>query len=180
MIYDTWKHGNIDVRPVNDSRIRYVLDYINKDPIFPDSKYELYGDFEPPFYHYSKGLGFEEIYNLYNSGQIDQFGQIKFTDTHIYTIPPYLKEKLGLSSKNQLFPDSVIEWKNEKGFSDLFEACKNRSRVVERVNTQKVVARGKYKTDFIKLQDQESLDRLQRFNGFTDYDSEDLRIGFAV
>lgn len=176
LVYDTWSHGNVDVKPINNARIRYVLDYINKDPIFPDSKFEMYGDYEPPFYHFSKGLGFEEIYNLYESGQVDKLGKIKFTDNHTYTLPPYIKQKLGLATDCNLYSKAVETWKNEKGFISLEEAKKNRDRVVERVNVQSAVSSGKPKLDFLKAEKQESLDRLSRFNGFTDYDSYDKKI----
>lgn len=178
LIYDTWKKGNIDVKPINNARIRYVLDYINQDPVFPDSKYELYGDYEPPFYHFSKGLGFEEIYNLYNSGQFDELGRIHFSDDHLYTMPPYLKQKLGLKTDYNLYSDSVVTWKEEKGFETLEAAKLNRDKVIERCNVASQVASGKLKLDYKKAEKNISLDRLSRFNGFTDYDSYDKKIYF--
>lgn len=180
LIYDTWNNGIVDVRPVNNARIRYVLDYINKDPIFADSKYELYGDFEAPFYHFSKGLGFEEIYRLYDSGQFDSLGRIEFGRNHTYTLPPYLKEKLGLVFNYKIYPDSVIKWAEEKHFTDLEAAQINRNQVVECSNTRAAVARGKPFINYQKLEDQESIDRKNRSNGFTDYDFIDSQIGFVV
>lgn len=174
LVYDTWNHGNVDVKPISNARIRYVLDYINKDPIFPDSKYELYGDFEPPFYHYSKGLGFEEIYKMVANGDFDIYGKTEFGSSgHTYTLPPYLKDKLGFQSKPFMYPDSVVDWANEKGFDDLEKACKNRSKVVETVNTRSAVAIGKPLVNFPKKEIKEMTDRQNRFNGFTDYEKID-------
>lgn len=61
LVYETWTKGNIDVDTIGDGCIRYVLDYIQSMPLTADQKYEQFGDFEPPFYHFSKGIGFEYI-----------------------------------------------------------------------------------------------------------------------
>lgn len=178
LVYDTWKHGNVDVEPIGNGCIRYVLDYINKDPIFADSKYKLYGDFEPPFYHFSKGLGFEEIYKMVELGRFDRFGKTVFGDTnHTYTLPPYLKEKLGFHTKTNEYPDSVVEWAVENGYSDLDLAMENRSNVIEVSNERKKVARGGLMIDFLKAETNEGLERRDRFIGFTDYDKIDSLLG---
>lgn len=181
-VLDTWKKGSVKVLPITSGRIRYVLDYINKDPIFPDSKYELYGDFESPFYHFSKGIGFEEIYKLHEQGMFDQFGKMDFNDSgHSYKLPDYLIKKLGYKTKPlEMYPDSVKDWKEKKGFNTLEAALNNRSKVVEICNVNAAVARGKPKADYYKLEKNEALDRSNRFNGFTDYDQEDLKIGLVV
>ena len=173
IVYDTWKKGSVKVLPITSGRIRYVLDYINKDPVFSDKKYDLYGDFEAPFYHYSKGLGFEEIFKMHEKGMFDELGKVSFTDKHTYTLPPYLRDKLGYKKNLSMYPESVVKWCNDKEFKDLDSAYKNRSNVVETVNERSIVAHGKPMVNFPKLQDNESLDRLNRFNGFTDYDSLD-------
>lgn len=180
LIYDTWKYGNIDVGNIDNGAIRYVLDYINKDPIFSDSKYELFGDFEPPFYHYSKGLGFEEIENYINKGLVSLDGKIKFTENHTYTLSPYLKEKYGFVNDNRYFKDSVIRWSDVHHIPDLDIAQANRNEVVERSLVRSKVARGKPKLDLLKCQDNEAVDRLDRWHGFTDYDSIDSQIGLVV
>lgn len=181
-VLDTWSKGQVKVLPITSGRIRYVLDYINKDPIFPDSKYELYGDFEPPFYHYSKGLGFEEIYRLHEKGMFDDFGVVQFGDSgRMYKLPDYLIKKLGYKTKPlQMYPDSVIDWKNEKGFDTLEAANKNRSNVVETVNIHSIIAHGKPKADYKKLENNEAVDRLNRFKGFTDYDTIDKMVTLVV
>lgn len=174
LIYDVWTHGNIDVRPINSARIRYVLDYINKDPIFPDSKYEMYGDFEPPFYHFSKGIGFEEIMKMHEQGQFDSLGKTEFNSSgHTYTLNPYLKDKLGYVSKTTMYPDSVIDWANEKKLDNLDKALENRSKVIETSNNHKVIQAGKPFINLQKKEIQEINDRQNRFNGFTDYDKID-------
>lgn len=179
LIYDTWSHGNIDVGNIDNGAIRYVLDYINKNPIFPDSKYELYGDFEPPFYHFSKGLGFEEIENLISKGFFDKFGQGQWTDKHKYTLPPYLKQKYGFENKVQYFSDSVYDWAELHKIKDLDIAQENRNQVVERSLIQSKIARGKPKLDLKKAEKQEGIDRHNRFIGFQDYDYLDSQIGFV-
>lgn len=174
LVLDVWKHGNVDVRPITSGRIRYVLDYINKDPIFADSKYNLYGDFEPPFYHFSKGIGFEEIYKMHEKGAFDSLGKTEFNASgHTYMLPPYLKDKLGYGSSPFMFPDSVVKWANEKGFDNLEKACKNRSKVVEVSNVRQDVAYGKPFINLQKKEYEESIDRQNRFNGFTDYEKID-------
>lgn len=141
----------------------------------------MYGDYEPPFYHFSKGLGFEEIYKLYENGEVNQFGEVYFNDSgHKYILPQYLKTKLELSSKHNLYPDSVITWKNDKGFSDLDAAAKNRSSVVERTNIQKIVARGKCKQDYKQAEENIMIDRQNKFIGFQDYSTLDSQIGFVL
>lgn len=170
LIYDTWQYGNIDVGNIDNGAIRYVLDYINKDPIFSDSKYELYGDFEPPFYHFSKGLGFDEIYKLHEQGVFDKYGRIQFARNHLYTLPPYLKQKLGYETDPRFYPQSVKDWNELHGFNNLEAAQENRNTVVERSLIAAKVARGKPKLDLCKAEKNEAYDRANRFNGFTDYD----------
>lgn len=176
LIYDTWQYGNIDVGNIDHGSIRYVLDYINKDPIFSDSKYKLYGDFEPPFYHFSKGLGFEEIYRLHELGHFDKYGQIQFSKGHNYTLPPYLKEKLGYETKPQYYGDSVYDWQQVNQINNIELAQSNRNVVVERCLMQSAIARGGTKLDLNKMSIQESQDRQNRFNGFTDYEKLDSYI----
>lgn len=180
LIYDTWNLGNIDVGNIDNGAIRYVLDYINKDPIFSDSKYQLYGDFEPPFYHFSKGLGFDEIERLISNGEFDEFGKLKFTETHTYTLPPYLKKKYGFISDNRFYKQSVINWADLHKINDLQVAQDNRNIVVERSLIAAKVARGSPKIDLQKCEKNEMNDRLDRFKGFTDYDVIDSQIGFVV
>ena len=137
----------------------------------------MYGDFEPPFYHFSKGLGFDEIENLIEKGFFDSTGCGHWTDKHIYKLPPYLKEKYGFINDSRFYTQSQIDWCNEKKFSDIDLAVKNRSEVVERTLVRSQVARGKSKIDLLKCQNKESFDRLNRFNGFTDYDFLDSVLG---
>lgn len=177
LIYDTWNYGNIDVGNIDNGAIRYVLDYINKDPIFPDSKYELYGDFEPPFYHFSKGLGFEEIEKLINQGFFNEYGQGQWTDKHKYILPPYLMQKYGFKSKPDFYTDSQVKWAEEKGFNNLELATINRSQVVERTLIAAKVARSGVKLDLGKAERNEMLDRQNRFIGFQDYQELDLLLG---
>ena len=166
LIYDTWKLGNIDVGNIDNGAIRYVLDYINKDPIFPDSKYDLYGDFEPPFYHYSKGLGFDEIYKLHELGMFDDYGRIQFSRTHKYTLPPYLKQKLGYKTDPRFYSEAEEKWSNLHSITDMEKARENRNQVVERSLIASQVARGGLKIDLKKAELNEMNDRKNRFIDF--------------
>lgn len=139
----------------------------------------MYGDFEPPFYHFSKGLGFEEIENLINQGFFDKYGQGHWTDKHKYTLPPYLKQKYGFENKVQYFPDSVYDWSELHKIKDLDVAQENRNQVLERFLVQSKVARGKPKLDLQKAEKQEGIDRHNRFIGFQDYDYLDSQISFV-
>lgn len=157
-----------------------MLDYINKDPIFSDSKYELYGDFETPFYHFSKGLGFDEIYKLHEKGAFDEYGRIQFSRNHVYTLPPYLKQKLGYDTDPRFYPQSVKDWSELHGFNNFEAAQENRNIVVERSLIAAQIARGKPKLDLGKAEKNEAIDRANRFNGFTDYEVLDQKINFVV
>ena len=137
----------------------------------------MYGDFEPPFYHYSKGLGFEEIYRLHELGYFDKYGQIVFSRDHTYTLPPYLKDKLGYESKPTFYSDSVENWSELHKIENLEAAQQNRNSVVERCLIASQVARHSPKVDLKKAECQESIDRRNRFNGFTDYEKLDQCFG---
>lgn len=140
----------------------------------------MYGDFEPPFYHFSKGLGFEEIENLINQGFFDEFGKGQWTDKHKYTLPPYLKQKYGFKNKTQFYPDSVFDWAQLHKINDIQVAQENRNIVYERSLVQAQVARGKPKLDLLKCEKNESFARLNRFVGFQDYDYLDSQIDLTV
>lgn len=157
-----------------------MLDYINKDPIFADSKYELYGDFEPPFYHFSKGLGFEEIERMINKGDFNELGQTFFTDKHKYTLPPYLKEKYGFGSDDMFYKESVKNWAELHKIDNLEYAQENRNLVVERSLIAAKVARGGIKLDLSKAEKNEMLARQSRFVGFQDYDFLDSQISLDL
>lgn len=136
----------------------------------------MYGDFEPPFYHFSKGLGFEEIEKLINKGFFDEFGRGQWTDKHKYNLPPYLKLKYGFKNKTQFYPDSVYDWAELHKIKDIKFAQENRNQVLERSLVQAKVARGKPKLDLKKSEKQESIDRHNRFIGFQNYDLLDSEI----
>lgn len=141
LVYDTWKLGNIDVDSVGNGCIRYVLDYIQSMPLTPDQKYEQFGDFEPPFYHFSKGLGFEYIQK-----NIDKFnvkGELVFGDSgKKIVLNPYLKDKYGFSKNIEYFPESVKKYASLHHLS-LEDALIERCQQVELSNQKKLVSKGK-------------------------------------
>lgn len=132
LIYDTWNKGIVDVQPVGSGCIRYTLSYIDKQVFGADQIYEQYGDFEPPFAHFSKGLGSDYIKQ--NLDKFDRFGTLKFAERgKSYTLNPYYRRKYEFDSKPYTTPfsDSVVKYANEKHL-DLYKAYKERCEVVER------------------------------------------------
>lgn len=136
----------------------------------------MYGDFEPPFYHFSKGLGFDEILHLHELGQFDKYGRIQFSKDHTYTLPPYLKQKLGYETDPRFYSQSVLDWAELHKIDSLEDAQIDRNKVVERSLICSQIARSGIKLDLQKAEKQEAFDRLDRFNGFIDYDFLDKQI----
>ena len=128
MVYEAWNKGRIDIEPVGNGCIRYVLEYIDKQVFGADSLYEYYGDFQPPFAHFSKGIGSDWI--KANLQKFDKYGKITFGDSgKSYTLNPYYRRKYNFETKPYCTPfsDSVIDFalKNHLSLPDAFEKrCK--------------------------------------------------------
>lgn len=132
MVYDAWSKGRVDVEPVGNGAIRYCLEYIDKQVFGADSLYEYYGDFEPPFAHFSKGIGADWIEN--NLHKFDKYGKITFGDSKkSYTLNPYYRRKYKFEVKPYTTPysDSVVKFALEHKLS-LPEAYEQRCKLVER------------------------------------------------
>lgn len=131
MVYDAWNKGRIDIEPVGNGAIRYVLSYIDKQVFGADELYKTYGDFQPPFCLFSKGIG--ETWNKKNLDKFDRFGKITFGDSgKSYTLNPYYRRKYDFDTReyNTPFSDSVIAWAKAKKMS-LYDAYVDRCKVRE-------------------------------------------------
>lgn len=131
MVYDTWNKGRIDIEPVGNGAIRYVLSYIDKQVFGSDELYESYGDFQPPFILFSKGIG--EKWNRKNIDKFDKFGKITFGDSgKSYTLNPYYRKKYGFSNKRYVTPfsDSIINYALQHHLT-LSEAYEKRCKLRE-------------------------------------------------
>lgn len=151
LVYDTWNKGNVDVEPIGSGCIRYVLDYIQSMPLTPDQKYDQFGDFEPPFYHFSKGLGFEYIKN--NINKFNEFGELIYGDSgKKVVLNPYLKNKFGFDSHKDYYPPSVHEFARLHKIDNLEEALQKRCELIELSNQKKLVSKHKplYNVDHVE------------------------------
>ena len=141
MVYDAWNKGRIDIEPVGNGAIRYVLSYIDKQVFGADELYKTYGDFQPPFCLFSKGIG--EKWNKKNLDKFDRFGKITFGDSgKSYTLNPYYRRKYDFDTReyNTPFSDSVIAWAKAKKMS-LYDAYIDRCKVRETVLQRKMIKR---------------------------------------
>lgn len=139
MVYDTWNKGRVDIQPVGKGAIRYVLSYIDKQIFGADALYDYYGDFEPPFAHFSKGLGVRWIDS--HLSQFDKYGTYKPGDrVKSYTLNPYYRRKYKFETKPYIsaFSDSVYRYAREHNL-DIFDAYAERCKVVERSLIRKQV-----------------------------------------
>lgn len=111
MVYEAWNKGRIDIQPVGNGAIRYTLSYIDKQVFGADEQYASYGDFQPPFCLFSKGIGVKWIEK--NIDKFDKFGKITFGKSgKSYTLNPYYRRKYDFDNKhyNTPFSDSVINF----------------------------------------------------------------------
>lgn len=91
LVREVWTYGNVDVGNIDKGAIRYVLDYIDKQVYGAKALYDFYGDFEPPFAHFSKAIGFHWIEN--HLKDFDEYGCLKFGSGKTIQLNPYLVEK---------------------------------------------------------------------------------------
>lgn len=145
MLLDCWSHGRVDIAPISHADIRYTLSYIDKQVFGAKQLFEQFGDFEPPFAHFSKGLGVKWIEN--NLDKFNEFGELEYTDKKKYTLPPYFRDKYGFMKKikigyeNNLYSDSVKEYAEKYHISDLEEAKNKRDYLSELSLRHKEISR---------------------------------------
>lgn len=128
MVYECWNKGKIDISPITHADIRYTLKYIDKQVFGANALYNTYGDFQPPFAHFSKSLGFEWVEK--NIDKFDEFGKLQFTDKKSYTLPPYLRDKFRFKKYFKFYSDSTKKYAKEHNIS-LEEAYIKRQKQVE-------------------------------------------------
>ena len=87
-LLETWTKGFIQVDPVNDERIRYVVKYQLELPS------EFTNDYEPVFRMMSKGIGkgYVDKNQVYHRGRLDRYFY-RDGEFH-YPLPRYWSEKL--------------------------------------------------------------------------------------
>lgn len=128
LLYETWNKGKVDIAPISHADVRYTLKYIDKQIFGARDLFYNYGDFEPPFAHFSKGLGVKWIEK--NLDKFDSDGVLRFTDTRQYSLPPYFREKYRFKKVYKPFTDSVKRYAKCHS-TTLWEAYKERQKVVE-------------------------------------------------
>lgn len=175
MVYDAWNKGRIDIEPVGNGAIRYTLSYIDKQVFGADELYKTYGDFQPPFCLFSKGIGTKWIEK--NLEKFDRFGKITFgASGKSYTLNPYYRRKYDFDTKKYITPfsDSVINWAKNKHMS-LYEAYLDRCKLKEIEFQRKQVKRREplyvcsksiIKKDFNTLKNKRNID-LSDYQAFT-------------
>lgn len=161
MVYEAWNKGRVDVEPVGNGAIRYCLEYIDKQVYGANALYEYYGDFEPPFAHFSKGIGADWI--KANLSKFDKFGRIKFDDSgKSYTLNPYYRRKYKFDVKPYVTPfsDSVVKFAVDNRL-DLFTAYKKRCELVERSLVHRQIKKREPITQCSKYMIQQEISRLK-------------------
>lgn len=129
MLYECWNKGRVDIAPISHADIRYTLSYIDKQVFGARQLFQEFGDFEPPFAHFSKGLGVEWIEK--NMSKFDETGTIHFTDTKKYILPPYFRDKYDFIKPHKMYSDSVVNFAKERNITDLDEAQRQRNYLVK-------------------------------------------------
>lgn len=167
MVYDCWNKGRVDIEPVGNGAIRYTLSYIDKQVFGANEIYASYGDFEPPFCLFSKGIGTKWIEK--NLDKFDRFGKIKFGDSgRSYTLNPYYRRKYDFDVKDYTTPysDSVVKLAAEKKIS-LYDAyvdrCHNKEielqrKLVKRREPLYVASKNIIKKDWDNLKRKRNID----------------------
>lgn len=131
MVYEAWNKGRIDIEPVGNGAIRYCLEYIDKQVFGANTLYDEYGDFQPPFALFSKGIG--ESWIQKNLNHFNDYGTITFGDSgKTYTLNPYYRRKYQFKNKDYITPysKSVVNFAVCNNL-DLKSAFEKRSKYIE-------------------------------------------------
>lgn len=131
VIREVWNKGNIDIGPINKGAVRYVLDYIDKQVFGAKTLYDEYGDFYPPFAHFSKGIGFDWIEK--NIDKFDKYGELKYGESgKTFQLNPYLRDKYNFEKKPyDYYPESVKKYAKENHINDLEIALIKRNKLIK-------------------------------------------------
>ena len=151
-VRECWSHGNVDVRNVNKGAIRYVLDYIDKQVFGAYALYKEYGDFYPPFAHFSKGLGFDYIDK--NIDKFDEYGELKYGESgKTFQLNPYLRDKYNFKKRPySYYTESIKQFAKDNHIKDLEIALIKRSNLMKTKYEHDLInARaGKYDSDKVE------------------------------
>lgn len=141
MVYDCWNKGRIDIEPVGNGAIRYTLSYIDKQVFGANDIYASYGDFEPPFCLFSKGIGTKWIEK--NIDKFDRFGKIEFgASGKSYSLNPYYRRKYDFDIKDYKTPysesvEKLAAVKHIDLYSAYIDRCKNKEIELQRKLVQR-------------------------------------------
>lgn len=136
MVYECWNKGRIDIEPVGNGCIRYTLSYIDKQVFGANDIYASYGDFEPPFCLFSKGIGTKWIEK--NLDKFDKYGKITFGDSgKSYSLNPYYRRKYDFDLKPYTTPyseavEKLAKVKHIDLYSAYIDRCKNKELQLQR------------------------------------------------
>lgn len=172
MVYETWNKGRVDIEPVGNGAIRYCLSYIDKQVFGYNELYETYGDFQPPFALFSKGIGKDWIEK--NLDKFDKYGVIKYPSGKSYTLTPYYRDKYEFEHKryDTIYSDSIIKWATQRHIS-LSEAYQQRCTIKEVELQRKMIKKREplyvaskhiIKKDFDNLKTKKEIDEIDCHN----------------
>lgn len=111
LVYDTWNKGRIDIKPITNGAVSYVCGYIMQEVKCPDNLYQYWGDFEPQFALFSKGIGTEH-YNQF-SDKYDIFGKFNISNNgdKQFQLNSYYRKKFGFINDKTFDPDLFLRAK---------------------------------------------------------------------
>lgn len=117
-----WTFGRIDVRPLNRSRMRYTLKYLEKQEYMQDEVFTAkFGNLKPPMHHMSNGIGAKWIENHLDKLE-DGYLVYKGSNHHdkIVLVPRYYRNKYGLGTPAPQVPPELakqIQEAKERGMN---------------------------------------------------------------
>lgn len=117
LVLDTWKKGLISIDPVTHADIRYTLTYMDKQIFGNDYLYESFGDFEPVFGLFSKGLG--QLHYKNHTSDYDELGRFYFSPTKYYQLNQYYISKYDKIKSSSRYSDKVLEFARLNKISNL-------------------------------------------------------------
>lgn len=132
IINDCWNYGFIDIAPVEQGSIYYVVGYVQKKLeklLLDDEYYEKLG-YTAPFMVCSKGIALDYIYKYYDTLKRDMG---IFLNGKKYPLPRYFREKLNLVS-------GVVEYDEYigKSITDMLDMLQTRYRNVSLSEDDKI------------------------------------------
>lgn len=130
LVYDTWNKGRIDIKPINNGAVRYVVGYIHRQVKCFDNLYDFWGDYQPEFGLFSKGLG--TLHYKSHSDDYDIFGRFKLVGNgdKFYELNNYYKKKFGFINDKHF--DSSLKKRADKNNLHYFSQQQHENWLNER------------------------------------------------